>query len=349
MKKLSILFLLLVFSCSSQKFDFYSQPKIDAHVHVRTYDKSFVEQAQMDHFGLLTINTRSSSKTYIDEQQRYAIFQNKHYPVNISWAATFSMEHFGEPDWQQNTIAYLDSCFQMGAIAVKVWKDIGMTFRNPDSTFIMIDDERFDPVLDYIASKGKTLVAHIAEPRNCWLPVDSMTVNNDKKYFTNNPQYHMYLHPDYPSYKEIISSRDNMLAKHPDLRVVGCHLGSLEWSVDELAKRLNKYPNFAVDLSARICHLQVQDRNKVQQFIKNYRTRILYGTDFGVRETSDYQQVRKNIHNRWLEDWDYFTTAKSLTSKDVPNEFKGLKLKPEIVKDIFYNNAIRWYPEISEL
>ena len=49
-----------------------------------------------------------------------------------------------------------------------------------------------------------------------------------------------------------------MLEKHPDLQFIGAHLGSLEWSVDELAKRLNKFPNMAVDMAARISHLQYE-------------------------------------------------------------------------------------------
>ena len=81
----------------------------------------------------------------------------------------------------------------------------------------------------------RRLMGHL-EPRNCWLPLEEMTVKNDRRYFQNNPQYHMYLHPEMPSYEEQLAARDRMLGKHPNLPFLGAHFGSLEWSVDALAR-----------------------------------------------------------------------------------------------------------------
>ena len=106
-----------------------------------------------------------------------------------------------------------------------------------------------------------------------------MTVDGDRRYFAAHPEYHGLLHPEIPNYEAQVAARDRMLERHPTLRVVGCHLGSLEYDVDELAKRLDKYPNLAVDLSARIVHLQIQPRDKVRAFLVKYQDRLLYGTD----------------------------------------------------------------------
>ena len=40
-----------------------------------------------------------------------------------------------------------------------------------------------------------------------------MTVNNDRDYFKNNPQYHMFLHPEYPSYDDQINAREPRSSK----------------------------------------------------------------------------------------------------------------------------------------
>jgi predicted TIM-barrel fold metal-dependent hydrolase len=229
-------------------------------------------------------------------------------------------------------------------VGVKVWKDIGMTFRDSLGNFIMIDDPRFDPVLKFIAKNNKTLIAHIGEPKNCWLPLDSMTVNNDRSYFKEHPQYHMYKHPDYPSYESLIAARDHMLAKHPDLRVVGAHLGSLEWSVDELAERLEQFPLFAVDVSARICHLQVQDRQQVKNFILKYQDRLLYATDIGISEKSNFEETKKRFQHEWETDWAYFSTEYEMTSPSVNGLFKGLGLNEKILRKIYEENALKWYP-----
>ena len=151
-----------------------------------------------------------------------------------------------------------------------------MAYKDSAGRFIMIDDPKFDPVIEFIIEQEKTVMAHFGEPKNCWLPLDQMTVNNDRNYFKNHPEYHMYLHPEYPCYDDQINARDRFVEKQPDMRFVGAHLGSLEWDVDELAKRLDKFPNMAVDMAARISHLQHQtklNREKVREFLIRYQDR----------------------------------------------------------------------------
>ena len=71
------------------------------------------------------------------------------------------------------------------------------------------------PVADQVQKLGLTLIGHQGEPYNCWLPLDQMTTDNDREYFKEHPQYHMYLHPEMPSYEDQIRARDNFVAAHP--------------------------------------------------------------------------------------------------------------------------------------
>ena len=339
---------LLLVSCTRNASELYPRmQKIDAHVHIRTDDPAVMEFAASEGFRLLTINTRSSSREYIDEQRQYAMDMKQQYPESIAWLATFSMEGFEEPGWAEGVIQKLREDVDRGAVGFKIWKDVGMTFRDSLGRFVFLDDPLFEPILEYMESTGLTLLTHIGEPMNCWLPVDSMTVNSDKSYFSENPQYHMYLHPDYPSHERLMESRDQVLARHPDLLMVGAHLGSLEWDVDVLAQRLDRYPNFAVDLAARVCHLQVQDRDKVLDFIHRYQDRILYATDMGV--SGDGFESRKSwIGQEWRSDWSYFATDSLMTSDKVDGEFMGLDLDRRVLRKIYSANALSWYPEAFE-
>jgi hypothetical protein len=341
---LSVVFIALT-SCNEKKQMSYKDlPKIDAHIHIRTTNPEIIQVAEAENFRYLTICVGASSQERIDEQRNYAKTMHGQFPQTLAYVTTFSMENFEQAGWQENVIARLAQDFEDGAVGVKVWKDIGMTFQDSLGNFIMIDDPRFDPILDFIAENGKTLIAHIGEPRNCWLPLDSMSVNNDRQYFKEHPQYHMYLHPDYPSYETIIEARDNMLSKHSDLRVVGAHLGSLEWSVDELAKRLDKFPGFAVDLSARICHFQVQDRQKVRDFIVKYQDRLLYATDLSFSDKNNIDDTRAKFKAEWDSDWTYFSTGDEMTSPNVNGPFKGLGLDEKVLRKIYAENALNWYP-----
>jgi predicted TIM-barrel fold metal-dependent hydrolase len=156
----------------------------------------------------------------------------------------------------------------------------------------------------------------------------------------------MYLHPDYPSYDDQIKARDNLLERHPDLVFIGCHLGSLEWNVDELAKRLDKYPNMAVDMAARVCHLQYQamtDNRKVRDFCIKYQDRLLYGTDLSDNDSDNKAALQERMHETWTTDWRFFVTDAMMTSQNFRGSFQGLRLPREVVDKIFYKNTVRWY------
>lgn len=325
--------------------DYKRIPKTDVHCHIDTERCTFMEQAAEDNFRIISINTDASGNPPIGEQQRLALVQRNVCSPQLAYLTTFSMKGWEEDGWQDKTIAYIQESINMGALGIKVWKNIGMVEKDRNNRFIMIDDPKFDPVFDFLEKKGIPVCGHLGEPRNCWLPVEEMTVNNDKSYFREHPEYHMYLHPDYPSYDAQIQARDNLLKKHPGLIFIGVHLGSLEWSVDELAKRFETFPNMSVDLAARICHIQKQaqsDWSKVRDFFIRYQDRILYGTDQGDEGSSDPLQLKKDLHNTWLKDWEFFTTDHMMTSRDLDGEFKGLHLPRNVVEKIYNQNAARW-------
>ncbi len=328
--------------------DFQSVKKIDAHVHINTYDTALIQQAEDDNFRLLTINWDDiNDPPSMEVQEKFALQQLKAFPDRIAYATTFSIEEFNDDDWQEQTIDYLKHSFSEGAIAVKIYKVIGMSLRDKNNKLVMIDDPRFDRVIDFIVKNNISVVGHLGEPKNCWLPVEKMTIQGDRGYFSGHPEYHMYLHPDFPSYEEQIDARDRMLEKHPDLTFVGAHLGSLEWSVDELARRLDKFPNMAVDMAARISYLQYQAKTNwqdVHDFCIQYQDRLLYATDILVNGTETPSTIKKQAHDIWLNDWRFFTTDQEMQAPEVEGGFQGLKLPRAVIDKIFYKNVEKWFP-----
>lgn len=326
--------------------DFSKTRKIDAHVHIGTKDRAFMEQAVEDNFQVLSINTEVPDYPPLEEQENLCIALKKNFPKNIFYLSTFETETILEPKWKERTLARLKKSFDRGAVGIKVWKNIGMVLKDEKGNFVMIDDPIFDTIFNYLEKEKITVLGHIGEPKNCWLPIEEMTVNNDKNYFTKYPEYHMYLHPEDPSYEKLISARDNLLVKHPHLTFVGAHLGSMEWSVDFISEHLQRFPNMAVDLTDRICHLQMQsikNRQKVQDFFIKYQDRIIYGTDLEPVD-SITSEIKKMAHETWLRDWKYFTTDEQLTAPAVNGSFKGLKLTRKIIDKIYFKNAVKWYP-----
>ncbi len=328
-------------------------PKIDAHAHFMALaeedEEKFIAKLGEHNISWLTLCTVGTNWADLQKQISLAERLHSRYPNRVSWATSFNLENWGSPDWEKEAIKTIADGIEKGALAVKVWKEFGMVLKDPGGSFVMIDDPRLDPVFDYIEAQGLTLAAHIGEPVTCWQPVDSMSNQAARDYYRKNPQYHGYLHPEVPGYWEQVLTRDRMLEKHPGMRVVGSHLGSLEWDVDELAKRLDRYPNFAVDMGARIYNLQEQEREKVRNFIIKYQDRLLYGTDlvagWGEKGVAgDIEQLDKT----YLSDCRYFATDEEIEVPQISESahVRGLALPANVLKKIFYENARKWFPGI---
>jgi len=158
----------------------------------------------------------------------------------------------------------------------------------------------------------------------------------------------MYGRDDVPSHEDIINARDRMVAGHPQLRVVGAHLASLEYDVDAIAQRLDEFPNFAVDTSARLLDMALQDHDKVKSFVEHYRDRILFGTDL-VDDTpwstlSADEVARKGpaTQERIAAELAWYGHEGDMDIRD--RTVRGLGLADDVLSDVVCGNAQRWYP-----
>jgi hypothetical protein len=331
---------------SDSTADFAALPKIDVHVHINSADPALLDQAQADGFRLITINVDYPDFPPLAEQRELARSLAASHPQTLAWVTSFSMQGWDEADWQQRVLRQLDADFAAGAIGAKVWKNIGMEFRDHGGRLVMIDDPKFDAIFARVRERGLVLVGHQGEPHNCWLPLADMTVNNDREYFRDHPQYHMYLHPELPSYEQQMAARDRMLARNPGLRFMGAHMASLEWSVDRLAQFLDSHPDAVVDLAARMGQVQYQsnrDRGKVRRFFIRYQDRLLYGTDLTQEPGAAAADVRREAHAVWLRDWRYLGTDSTQRVPELDAPVRGLALPRSVIRKLYSANAERWF------
>jgi len=345
----------LFVSCAPKFYsleDYSKTKKIDSHVHIYSDRGDFVEQARKDNFQLISIALdQKGTWEALEEQHKYCMWQAKQFPETVFNVTAFSMEGWDEAGWLEKSMTFLQTGLEEGAVGVKVWKNIGMEFKDRNGDLVMIDDPKLDPIFQMLADRNTTLIGHLGEPQNCWLPLSEMTTNNDSSYFARHPEYHMHLHPEHPSYEDQVDHRDRLLSKNPNLTFVGAHLGSMEWSVDTLASRLDKYPQMSVDMAARMGQLFYQthfDRQKVRNFFVKYQDRLLYATDLSDGGTMEPDDLKHRIHEVWTRDWRFLATDQEMTSDLVDVPFQGLQLPKQVIDMIFYHNAVKWFKLVDE-
>jgi predicted TIM-barrel fold metal-dependent hydrolase len=319
--------------------------KIDVHSHI--YEDMPVVTAMLRRINLRVVNiSNPGTDGHLDFMHRFNAALVKRHPDIFSFASTFDLTTRHQPEYGARVAKALDETFAQGAVMVKIWKEVGLELKRPSGAFLLPDDPILDPVYAHLAARRTPLLAHLAEPREAWLPLDPKAVHYG--YYSRNPQWHLYGKPEYPSHAQLMDARDHILAKHPTLVVIGAHIGSLEYDVDEVAKRLDKYPNFHVEVSARTRDLTRQPSDKVRAFFLKYQDRILYGVDrswrpyrtLGAAPTdADRAKFAADLEAHYRRDWAYYAgtgpTAYGGDSVD------GLALPQAVLEKFYSKNAGR--------
>lgn len=318
---------------------------IDAHVHLYKDDPVFSALLRRLKLHILDICLIDDRDPYFKaiEPQRSDVLKVVHSSSGrAAFCTTFSPYNFEAPGFSERAIRQLNHDFADGAVAVKIYKTIGMEIRTKAGKYLMPDDPVFQPIYRDIAAHGRTVVAHLAEPTSCWQPPNP--ASPDYEYYQKNPQEYAYAHPEWPSKAAILAARDHMLSENPALRVVGAHLGSMEADVNEMAQRFDRYPNFAVDTAARVPYFMLQPRDKVRAFLIKYQDRLLYATDLVVMPQDNSEKALREWTSTYERDWKFFATDQTVEYKG--RNVQGLRLPEPVLRKFYHDNAVHWIPGI---
>ncbi|HXW92817.1 MAG TPA: amidohydrolase family protein [Terriglobales bacterium] len=318
---------------------------IDVHVHVFKIDPALQALLERLHLTLLNILVMDDTLPYRKQLEpqisdALALVHSSH--GHVALCTTFDPYKFADPSFDVDAVQQIDRDFAHGAVAVKIWKNIGMEIKDRDGKFIMADDTKFAPIYKDIARHGKTLMTHLAEPDVAWGPPDPS--DPSWSYYQENPQWFLYNKPGFPSKQQILEARDHILAENPELRMVGVHLGSMEKNLDDIGAHFDRYSNFAVDTAARMEYLMIAPSAKVRSFLIRYQDRVLYGTDLDLVATANVQESLEEWESTYARDWKFLATDE--TFEYAGRKVQGLQLPAPVLKKIFRTNALHWIPGV---
>jgi predicted TIM-barrel fold metal-dependent hydrolase len=144
-----------------------------------------------------------------------------------------------------------------------------------------------------------------------------------------------------------MEARDRVLARHPKTLFVGLHVGHNAENLGFVSESLDRFPNFTVELGARIGELGRQPRAS-RRFFDKYQDRIFFGTDAVPPPEGEHypQQVFKDqlyeIYYRFLETEDeYFDYAPAPVPPQGRWCIYGIGLPDGILKKVYHQNAER--------
>jgi predicted TIM-barrel fold metal-dependent hydrolase len=318
---------------------------IDVHTHIYKDDpelNALIERLNLRTVNIAVIDDRDPDYKGLEPQRTEILKVRKSTRGRAAFCTTFSPYPFEEPGFSASTIRQLNDDFANGAVAVKIYKVMGMEMKNKAGKWVMADDPAFEPIYRDIAAHNRTVIAHLAEPDSCWQPPNP--ASPDYSYYKEHPGEYAYAHPEWPSKAAILAARDHLVAQNPKLRVVGAHLGSMETNVDDIARRFDMYPNFAVDMAARIPYFMMQPRDKVRAFLTKYQDRVLYATDIVVFPRSKTEATLAEFRDTYARDWKFFSTDQNV--EYMGHTYRGLALPRPVLRKLFHDNAVHWFPGV---
>src|ERR1041384_1420529 len=196
--------------------------RIDTHNHIHRSAPALIAAMEKTGWrGLSICDSREvgDQKSILPEMIAGTAAFHRESHGRWAWATTFDARDFEKPDFAERAIAGLQRDFAQEAIAVKVWKNVGMGIRSKSGEYLLPDDRSLLPIYEAVQRAGKTLITHLAEPDGAWLPLDAG--NSERGYLSSHPEWHMYGHPEAPSKDKILTARDRVIARFPNLQVIG--------------------------------------------------------------------------------------------------------------------------------
>jgi predicted TIM-barrel fold metal-dependent hydrolase len=318
---------------------------IDTHTHVYQSNPAFYAMLQRLHMHILDICVDDDHTPLMKDLplEIKDVLQVMHGSDGyVAFCTTFDPFKFRQRGFARNAIRQINHNFDQGAIAVKIWKNIGMELKDARGRYILPDNPIFEPIYRDIAEHHKTLIAHVADPNSAWEAPNP--ASPDYSYFKKNPEWYMYGRAHPASKEQILRARDDILEENPNLRLVGAHLGSMEANFPQLAQHLDQYANFAVDMAARMPYVMMQPHASVIAFITKYQDRLIYGTDLGFSPTANPQATVSEWEDYYARDWRFLATNDIVEYHG--RKFQGLDLPQPILQKIYHDNAVHWFPGI---
>jgi len=226
-----------------------------------------------------------------------------------------------------------------GARGLKVWKDLGLAVRDDRGELLLPDDRRLDPAWEAAAAGGIPVFIHTADPIAFFDPIDER--NERLEQLAAHPEW-SFADPAFPRFDRLMEALEALVAANPATTFVGVHAGCAAEDLGWVGRMLDAYPNFRIDIAARVAELGRQPR-ATRSLILRHPDRVLFGIDEFPPDPANYA-----IYFRFLEtDDEHFPHS----TEEIPLmgrwAISGLDLPDDVLRRVYAENAERIVPGLT--
>ena len=318
-------------------------PFVDVHSHqwrMPTMDLNELV-SEMDEINMGFIINLSGSgfgpqaakDIYFDESIRN-ISENQ--PDRIGLFVNVNFNSIDVENHIESQVKIIRNAVAKGAIGLKVYKSLGLTNKDSKGNRVRVDDERLGPIWEVCGELSIPVLIHSADPFQFWLPKDNQ---NERWFELKEKPGRFYGDNSFiPPFEEIIKEQHTIFERHSNTTFINAHLGWMGNDLSKLGRHLDKYPNVMTEFGAVIAELGRQPKT-ARQFFIDYQDRIMFGKDsYNKEEFYTYFRILESDD----EYFDYFRKRHAFW------KMYGLSLPDEVLKKVYYENALRVFPSIPK-
>ncbi len=328
--------------------EFSDIPVIDCHVHFGTFGPERIKLSKEDlkkhtEFILRVIKEGRPSGMYVTDSgvglYLKAKCQGLFYAGGfVPWSSI--TDALPDVDWSSYVDALVETGFDgIGEMGSKP---------SPRDKHTPLDSEYYEGLWERCESTGFPVLCHVADPEEFW---DERLAPEWAK-----EQGWVYYKGDYPSKEELYKEMENILGRHPNLKVVLCHFYFISADLERADDFLDRYKNanFDITLGIELMYNISRRRDDWRDFFVKHQNRIFFGTDIATWQTLQESVTRIWMIRKFLEsDEEFYTppTADLLLTR-YREPFIGLKLPIDTLRKIYAENFRRLWgnkPRIVDL
>jgi len=236
----------------------------------------------------------------------------------------------------ESQVKIIRNAVAKGAIGLKVYKSLGLTNKDSKGNRVRVDDERLGPIWEVCGELNIPVLIHSADPFQFWLPKDNQ---NERWFELKEKPGRFYGNNSFiPPFEEIIKEQHTIFERHNNTTFINAHFGWMANDLNKLGRHLDKYPNVMTEFGAVVAELGRQPKT-ARQFFIDYQDRIMFGKDsYNKEEFYTYFRILESDD----EYFDYFRKRHAFW------KMYGLNLPDEVLKKVYYKNALRIFPSIPK-
>lgn len=312
---------------------FAELPVIDSHIH-------FVHPERLDEMLALLAETRSIRANLVcipnpdaTTHNPAALYFKERYPdkVYISGALDYTpvlVSPSQAPGLLAGQIAALKTCGFDGLKLIEGKPQVRKLLPYP------LDGPLYAPMWAVVEEEQFPVVFHVTDPDEFWDPERCPDWARQNGWD--------YTDGSFPSKEGLYTEVDNILARHPCLKLILAHFYFLSSDLERAARFLDAHPTVCFDLAPHMDMYRDFSRNPdaARRFFLRFQDRIIYGTDIDTRAlergAQNFMRFIPWLIRSMLERDGAFTTSDGAA-------YHGLGLSVEVLEKIYRKNFERVY------